>query len=124
MGAKIYAGFIVEAWIFDWKNEAVLVEYTFPAAMAAMGLKDIGTGYLIESAENKSAGWRPMDRRWREAGGEVFLLAPAKGAQGLSMHEESSSALDLFRQMGTASSPGAIYAPKAVPGGRAKRLPS
>jgi hypothetical protein len=113
---RIYGGYELKAWVITAKKEVVWVSYTYPSAgrrLPLSGVHDIGTGYALEAASNRTATWKPMERPWRESGGEVFLLQDAGPDRRLSV--DAAGTLDLFIRMGNAASPGAVYVPAAGP---------
>lgn len=113
---KAFAGGKVEAWTIDWKAEYFFVDYTYPSTagrrLPTSGVYDLGNGYLIESAENKNATWKPVDRSYLNAGTEQFLLGASSPARRVSTLQ-NNPALELFIRMGNAPSPGAVYQPPA-----------
>lgn len=70
-------------------------------------------GYVLSAAGNATAGWQPADRSYLDAGPERFVLAPAERVPGVAAAAVESPALDVFRRMGNARSPGAVPAPQA-----------
>lgn len=122
IGFKAYAGFEASTWVFEFSGKYVFVDYTYPSAgrrLPLTGVYDLGNGYLIEAAGNKTATWRPMERDYLAAGPEVFLpAAPGPGRRLSSAQVAAVAAQDVFARMGASSSPGAVYVPAAGPGRR------
>ncbi|HPA21278.1 MAG TPA: CARDB domain-containing protein [Verrucomicrobiae bacterium] len=123
VGFRLYAGTKVRAWHIDWTKEFVFVDYSFASEpgrrLPLTGIYDLGNGYLIEAAGNKTAAWRPMGREYLADGPEVFLPAPSSPGRRLSSAQEAAlAAQEVFARMGAASSPGAVHLPAAGPGRR------
>ncbi len=118
---RVYGGYELKAWVFKISKEVVWVTYSYPSAnglLAQRGTRDIGTGYMLEAAANQDASWRPMDRPWREAGGEVFQLG--NGGLKQLVAGESSAALEAFVSMGQGEA--AVPAPAAAEDGAVARI--
>lgn len=98
---RLYGGYELQAWIFEWEKEVVWANYAYPASggmrvQSAMG--DPAMGYRMEAATNDETTWKPMDRPWREKGGEVFLASTEERLAG-----EVAHALRNFASMGELS---------------------
>lgn len=108
-GFKIYTGLSASAWIFSFDREWVLLEYGYtpPGARSVSAIRDTGTGYVVEAAENRLAEWKPMSRPWREQGAEVFLAAEPP----LVALNQATPELDVYASMEKNSTPGAVYRP-------------
>lgn len=122
-GFNIYAGVEAEAWVFSVNREWAILEYTWTPGrrLPLTAVLDIGTGYLVEAAGNRTAMWHPMNRLWREQGSEVFLFQDGPARR---LSESSAADLDVYARMEAAPSPGAVYAPAAGPGRRISSDPA
>jgi hypothetical protein len=115
IGFRAYAGIEASAWIFSFEAEYVFVDYSYPTAARRLpltGIEDLGNGYRIAAAGNSTTDWRPVERVWREAGPERFLLAePEPGRRLDPQAAEALAAQDVFARMGAATTGGSVYTP-------------
>ncbi|MFO1482445.1 MAG: CARDB domain-containing protein [Verrucomicrobiaceae bacterium] len=116
---KIYGGFEMDAWFLTIGREWVVLDYGYPAAPASPA---VASDLIMKESGTEQMTWAPMARRWRDAGGETFLLAPAGTAFASPASGEQTAPLDIFRRMGNARPPGASYEPKAEKGGVGAQL--
>ncbi|MGC9450039.1 MAG: CARDB domain-containing protein [Oceanipulchritudo sp.] len=105
----------MDVWIFDFKHEYVFVDWSYPSAARRLpltGIEDLGNGYRIAAAANATADWEPVERTWRDAGAERFLLAEPEPGRRLDVEAaEAIAAQDVFARMGSATTTGAAYTP-------------
>ena len=110
---KAYAGVETEFWTFKSKSEYIFVDYSYPAsANRGLSLRSAPTdveGAFIPANTNATGGWKPVDRPWRESGGEVFLAGSTVTAKKLDAN--ATEELDQFARMGKSASPGAVFTP-------------
>lgn len=115
IGFRAYAGVEASVWRLVIKKEVVFVNYSYPTAARRLpltGIEDLGNGYRIAAAANATAEWAPVERTWREAGAERFLLAVPKPGRRLDVESaEAIAAQDIFARMGSATTTGAAYTP-------------
>lgn len=104
---KAYAGLEARAWVFKTELRYVFVNVAYPSSVSgfaingALAFEDGST--VLDAAENEDASWQPMQRPWRDEGGEVFQPQEPVTAHDLRDENEaavSGGGVDDFVQMG------------------------
>ncbi len=101
---KAYAGYELKVFSVtaSWEYPFIDESYSSGASL------DSGTGYRLAWA-NQPAAWRPMERPWRKAGKEEFIVASAD--DGLQMDTALMTDAEMFVRIGNSVGLGSVLKP-------------